>query len=175
VRRRPHSGQDSLLKVYQTVFLPDAVQVLLDNAFVTYRHDGAQNPVSALNALSVPPDAVLCSINDFRLDRAAIAALPEATRVIASYSVGLDGGIRRGTDMLKAMALGASGCMAGRPGLYGLAAAGTPGATRVLQLMQAEFERDMALLGLPDIGSISRESIIRRPDHDCKTVDGCFG
>jgi L-lactate dehydrogenase (cytochrome) len=95
--------------------------------------------------------------------------------VAGTGEVIVDGGVRRGTDMLKAMALGASGCMAGRPGLYGLAAAGTPGATRVLQLLRAEFERDMALLGMPDIESISREGIIRLPDHDRKTMNESNG
>jgi L-lactate dehydrogenase (cytochrome) len=59
----------------------------------------------------------------------------------------LDGGIRRGTHVLKALALGARACMVGRPYLYGLAAGGAPGVGRALDLLRAEIERDLALLG----------------------------
>src|SRR3546814_9767575 len=59
----------------------------------------------------------------------------------------VDGGIRRGTDILKAVALGARACMTGRVGLYGLAVGGEAGAARALQLLRSEYERDMALLG----------------------------
>jgi L-lactate dehydrogenase (cytochrome) len=67
----------------------------------------------------------------------------------------LDGGVRRGTHILKALALGANACAVGRPPLYGLAAGGTAGVTRALEILRSELERDMALLGcrtLKDIG-----------------------
>jgi L-lactate dehydrogenase (cytochrome) len=68
----------------------------------------------------------------------------------------LDGGIRRGTHVLKALGLGATACMTGRPYLYGLGAGGEAGVARALSLLTAEIERDMALLGcrgLDDLGS----------------------
>ncbi len=67
----------------------------------------------------------------------------------------LDGGVRRGTHILKALALGANACAVGRPPLYGLAAGGSAGVTRALEILHSELERDMALLGcrtLKDIG-----------------------
>lgn len=59
----------------------------------------------------------------------------------------VDGGVRRGTHVLKALALGATACMIGRPYLYGLAAGGQPGVARVLELLRSEVERDMILSG----------------------------
>jgi len=66
----------------------------------------------------------------------------------------VDGGIRRGTHIIKALALGANACSIGRPYLYGLAAGGQKGAERVINLLRAEVERDMALLGCTSIADI---------------------
>jgi L-lactate dehydrogenase (cytochrome) len=73
----------------------------------------------------------------------------------------LDGGIRRGVHILKAMALGATACSAGRPYLYGLGAGGEAGATRALTLLRTELERDMALLGAARLSDLS-EGMLRR-------------
>jgi L-lactate dehydrogenase (cytochrome) len=67
----------------------------------------------------------------------------------------LDGGVRRGTDILKALALGATACMTGRPFLWGLAAGGRAGVDRAFEIFKAELRRDMMLLGsrrIADIG-----------------------
>jgi len=70
-----------------------------------------------------------------------------------------DGGIRRGTHVLKALARGAAACSMGRPYLYGLAAGGQAGVVKVLELLRAEIERDMGLLGCRDISEISGKHI----------------
>ena len=70
-----------------------------------------------------------------------------------------DGGIRRGTHVLKALARGATACSMGRPYLYGLAAGGQAGVAKVLELLRAEIERDMGLLGCRNISEISRKHI----------------
>ena len=67
----------------------------------------------------------------------------------------LDGGIRRGSDIVKAMCLGASACMAGRAYLYGLGAAGERGDDHVLGLLRADMERAMALVGATTIDDLS--------------------
>ena len=67
-----------------------------------------------------------------------------------------DGGVRRGTHVLKALALGANACSIGRPYLYGLAAGGEAGATRLLGLLRAEVERGMMLLGATKVAEIDR-------------------
>ncbi len=75
----------------------------------------------------------------------------------------LDGGLRRGTDVLKALALGAKACMTGRPFLYGLAAGGAAGVERALEIFAAEIRRDMMLAGCPTIEGIGAD-LVRRAD-----------
>jgi len=71
----------------------------------------------------------------------------------------VDGGFRRGLDVLKAIALGAHGVMVGRATLYGLAAGGQPGVAHALQILRAEMERGMALLGCRTLGELGRHLI----------------
>lgn len=66
-----------------------------------------------------------------------------------------DGGVNRGTHVLKALALGASACSIGRPYLYGLACGGEQGVARALNLLRSELERDLALAGCSDPGDVS--------------------
>jgi len=72
----------------------------------------------------------------------------------------LDGGIRRGTDIIKALALGARAVGIGRAYLYGLAAAGEAGVARAIALLAAELRRDLALMGCADVKLIRRDSVI---------------
>jgi L-lactate dehydrogenase (cytochrome) len=73
----------------------------------------------------------------------------------------LDGGVRRGTHVLKALALGARACSAGRPHLYGLGAGGEAGVTQALKILKTEIARDMALLGVASLRDID-SSLIRK-------------
>jgi 4-hydroxymandelate oxidase len=94
---------------------------------------------------------------------ASIEALPEVVEAVAGRcEVYLDGGIRRGTDVLKALALGARAVFVGRPVLWGLAVAAADGAQHVLELLRGELELAMALAGRPTLSSID-ESLLRRP------------
>jgi len=74
--------------------------------------------------------------------------------------VWLDGGIRSGQDVLKAMALGAKGTMIGRPHLYGLGAMGEAGVTKALDIIARELDVSMALCGYKDIREVNREILL---------------
>jgi len=73
----------------------------------------------------------------------------------------MDGGIRRGTDVIKVLACGARACMIGRSYLYGLSAGGEAGVDRSLEILRSEVERDMALLGCTTVDQIGRSNLRR--------------
>ena len=71
----------------------------------------------------------------------------------------MDSGVRRGSDIVKALALGAKAVLVGRPALYGVAAAGEKGALYALQLLRSELDRTMALVGCPRISDITADLV----------------
>jgi 4-hydroxymandelate oxidase len=88
---------------------------------------------------------------------ATLDALPGVVeRVAGRVPVLVDGGIRRGTDVLKALALGAAAVQIGRPYLYGLGVAGADGVQRVVEILRREFEMAMMLTGRPTLTSIDK-------------------
>ncbi len=92
---------------------------------------------------------------------ATIEALPEVVAAVRGrIPVLVDGGFRRGTDILKALALGAKAICVARPYLYGLVAFGQPGVERVIELLRTELALDMALAGAPNLAAIDR-SLVR--------------
>jgi L-lactate dehydrogenase (cytochrome) len=94
---------------------------------------------------------------------APLLALPEVLAEAGGMEVMLDGGVRRGSDVLKAVALGARCVFVGRPFLYAAAIAGEPGVRHAMGLLASEIDRNMALLGLRDLGQAS-------PDLVCPTA-----
>ena len=121
------------------------------------RGDDAQQAIAAGAA------AIIVSNHGGRqLDtaRPTIQALPEVVRAVAGrVPVVCDGGIRRGTDIIKALALGAAAVQIGRPVLWGLAVAGEEGAGQVLELLRAEFELAMKLCGCRTLADITGDLI----------------
>ena len=117
----------------------------------------------ALLAVEHGVDGIVVSNHGGRqLDTAipSIEALPEVVDAVAGRcEVYLDGGIRRGTDILKALALGARAVLLGRPVLWGLAVNGAEGVRHVLELLHNELELDMALAGRPTLDSIDRSLV----------------
>jgi isopentenyl diphosphate isomerase/L-lactate dehydrogenase-like FMN-dependent dehydrogenase len=91
-------------------------------------------------------------------------ALPEVVDAVGGrVPVLVDGGIRRGTDVAVALALGADAVLVGRPPLWGLAAGGAAGAERVLELLRAELERTLALCGCPSPAALGRAHLREAP------------
>lgn len=122
---------------------------------------GVSHPADAERAVELGVDAVMVSNHGGRQLDGALAplhALNDVVRAVpSSMPVLIDGGVRRGSDVLKALALGASMVFVGRPTLYGLAVQGQAGVSAVLQILQQEIDRDMALLGCTNVGEVSRD------------------
>lgn len=120
---------------------------------------GVMRGEDARRAVDLGADAVIVSNHGGRqLDGlpSTISVLPEIVAAVgADAEVYLDGGVRRGSDVVKALALGARACMVGRPWLYGLAADGEAGVTRVLELLSSEIDRVQALLGVTSLSELS--------------------
>jgi isopentenyl diphosphate isomerase/L-lactate dehydrogenase-like FMN-dependent dehydrogenase len=95
---------------------------------------------------------------------ATIDALPEVVEAVdGRIPVLLDGGIRRGTDVAVAMAIGAEAVLVGRPALWGLAFDGEAGARRALEMLAEELRLALALIGCPDPSALSADHVQRRP------------
>ena len=113
----------------------------------------------ARKAVELGADAIMISNHGGRqLDgsRSPFDQLEEIVQAVGGeLDVILDGGVQRGTHILKAMALGATACSGGRMYLYALAAAGRAGVEKALANLQAEIERDMKLMGLRNLRDLS--------------------
>jgi 4-hydroxymandelate oxidase len=95
---------------------------------------------------------------------ASLDALPEVAAVVdGRVPVLMDGGVRRGTDVVMTLALGADAVMIGRPAAWGLAAEGEDGVVLVLEILRAEIENAMALTGCGSVGEIGREFVAAAP------------
>ena len=114
----------------------------------------------ARRACEAGADGIIVSNHGGRQLDGAIAplrALPEVAAAAGDAVVMIDGGIRRGTDVLTALALGAKFAFVGRPMLFAAAIAGEAGVAHALGILRQEIDRDLALLGCTDIASVTRE------------------
>ncbi|HMH17865.1 MAG TPA: alpha-hydroxy acid oxidase [Burkholderiales bacterium] len=126
---------------------------------------GVLDPEDARIARESGVDGVIVSNHGGRqLDGAAapLRALPAVVAQAGGMTVMMDGGIRRGTDVLKALALGAQFVFVGRPFLYAAAIGGEAGVRHGIGLLRDEIERDMALLGISKLAEMTRERIRTR-------------
>ena len=93
-----------------------------------------------------------------------IEVLPEIVDAVGGRAeVFLDGGVRRGADVVKALALGARACLIGKAFNYGVAALGEPGAERAIEILQTEIDRTLALIGRPTLADLDRSAVALRP------------
>ncbi|MGC0367469.1 isopentenyl diphosphate isomerase/L-lactate dehydrogenase-like FMN-dependent dehydrogenase [Rhodococcus sp. 27YEA15] len=119
---------------------------------------GIVNPEDARHAARLGVDAIVVSNHGGRqLDGipATFDLLPRVRGAVDEHvDLILDGGVRRGADIVKALCLGASACMVGRPWVYGLAAAGVSGVNGVLDILEEEMATTMALLGVRSVSEL---------------------
>ena len=125
---------------------------------------GVMDAEDAAKAIDVGADAIIVSNHGGRqLDGApsSIAALPQIVDMVGGRcEVWMDGGIRSGQDVLRALALGADGTMIGRAFLYGLAAGGKTGVQQVLQIIQKELDLTMAFCGRRALGEVDSDILL---------------
>lgn len=125
---------------------------------------GIATPDDARRSLSAGASAVWVSNHGGRqLDTspATIDLLGPIVHAVAGKGeVIFDGGIRRGTDIVKALGLGANACAIGRAWLWGLAAGGESGVDRVLAILESELRRDLALMGVPRVTNLQARHIV---------------
>jgi L-lactate dehydrogenase (cytochrome) len=125
---------------------------------------GIQDVEDAKMAVSAGADAIVVSNHGGRqLDGAisSIRALPPIVDAVGDkIEVWMDGGIRSGQDLIKALALGAKGTLIGRAFNFGLGAMGEPGVTTALEIIQKELDTTMALCGVRTIGEIGRGLVL---------------
>jgi L-lactate dehydrogenase (cytochrome) len=104
--------------------------------------------------------------------RAPINSLPAiAAAVGQEVELIVDGGIRRGNQVAKALAMGARACMIGRPYIYGLSSFGQDGVQKVLQLLCKEFERTLALLGCSSVKELGPHLLVSNQFHTQTSTD----
>lgn len=141
-------------------FTWEAIEWLLSVTRLPVLLKGIMNPDDAELAIRARAAGIVVSNHGGRcLDTlpASINALaPVVEKVAGRVPVLVDGGIRRGTDVLKALALGASAILIGRPYVYGLAVNGAEGVAQVVNILRYELQMAMALTGRPSIRSIDR-------------------
>ena len=129
---------------------------------------GILHPLDVRRAIEAGARGIVVSNHGGRvLDTtpATIELLP-ALKAVAGEQLKVlaDGGIRRGSDVFKALALGADAVMLGRPCIYGLATAGALGVAHLLRLLREELEMTMALCGCREVASISRDCLLNPPE-----------
>jgi isopentenyl diphosphate isomerase/L-lactate dehydrogenase-like FMN-dependent dehydrogenase len=128
---------------------------------------GVLSPVEAREALAHGVDGLIVSNHGGRqLDGAvsSIEAMPAVVQSVAGrIPVLLDGGIRRGADVVKALSLGARACLIARPQLWGLAVGGEAGVARVLEIFRSEIDRVMGLCGVRRVADIGPDLLRTAP------------
>lgn len=131
---------------------------------------GILSPEEARIALDHGVDALIVSNHGGRQLDGAVASLDILPRIVDAVGgripVLMDGGVRRGADVVRAMALGASACLIGRPQLWGLSVGGEAGVAHVLDIYRREMERTLGLCGLSSIAGIDSSLIFRRHERN---------
>jgi L-lactate dehydrogenase (cytochrome) len=172
VAHNPPPGSDSLGGIIEYLNAQLARGVTWDDAEWMIKEwggpfaiKGVVRPEDAKRCIDIGASAVMLSNHGGR--QLGCAPAPFDTLKAVRDAVGdaleivVDGGVRRGSHILKAMALGATACSGGRAYLYGLGAGGEAGVVKALSVLRDEMKRDMALMGISSIADLN-ESMVRR-------------
>ena len=156
--------KDRLIPLRNRSLSTEEIRDLKKETSLPFVLKGIMTPEDAMKAVDSGADAIVVSNHGGRvLDgcQASIEVLPEIFKAVGGkIEVLIDGGFRGGTDLLKALALGARGVLVGRPICWGLAAAGAEGVARVLELMTNELIRTMILTNVPDVSDVPRDAVV---------------
>jgi L-lactate dehydrogenase (cytochrome) len=145
----------------------DDVAKMIDEWGGPFALKGVMSVDDAKRAVAAGASAIMISnhggrqLDGSRAPFDQLAAIVDA--VGGQIEIIVDGGIRRGTHVLKALAMGATACSGGRMYLYALAGAGGAGVARAIELLRAEIERDMLLMGCHSIADLDRSMLAARP------------
>ncbi|MBB3929672.1 L-lactate dehydrogenase (cytochrome)/(S)-mandelate dehydrogenase [Kaistia hirudinis] len=127
---------------------------------------GILSPIEARRAVEAGVDGIIVSNHGGRQLDGAISALDALPAIVEAVDgripVLLDGGVRRGGDVVKALCLGAACCLIGRPQLFGLAVGGEAGVAHVLDIYRREIDRTMGLLGAARIADLERGHLVKQ-------------
>jgi isopentenyl diphosphate isomerase/L-lactate dehydrogenase-like FMN-dependent dehydrogenase len=130
---------------------------------------GILHPDDAVMAADCGADGVIVSNHGGIANDAALAPIDALPAIVAAagdrLTVIVDSGFRRGSDVLKGLALGADAVIVGRATLYGVAAAGEAGASRALEILEAEIRRTMGVMGVTEIAALTRDHVVLPSDH----------
>jgi isopentenyl-diphosphate delta-isomerase len=160
----PQAAVDHFLEIFGDSSLTwDDLEFVFENTDLPVHIKGVLHPEDARLAVEHGADAVGVSTHGGRqVDGSitAMEALPEIVDEVGDEAtITFDSGVRRGSDVYKALALGADACLIGRPFVYGLALGGREGVHHVLENLVADFDLTMGLAGRDDASAISRNSL----------------
>ncbi len=164
----PRASVETFLDIYSNPGLSwDHLATLGERTSLPILLKGILHPDDARRALDAGVAGLIVSNHGGRQVDNAVASLDALIAVREAVgpqpTVLLDSGIRTGTDVFIALALGADACLLGRPHLYGLALAGADGVRQVIENVIAELDLTMGLVGAPDIASITRDLLVPAP------------
>ncbi len=165
--RPPDDGESAVFREWRRMAIGwDDIAWLTGETKLPIVLKGITSPLDASRAIDCGASGIIVSNHGGRVLDTVAASLDLLAQVVEAVAgrapVLLDGGIRRGTDVLKGIALGASAVLIGRPIAHGLAVAGAFGVSHVLRLLRDEFELAMALTGCERLADITPALLLRR-------------
>lgn len=162
--RRGQDPQDTLDDIFPNAAITwGDFEALVSSTRLPVLIKGILHPDDARRACDAGASGIIVSNHGGRADeagRSTIESLPEIIKVSGNMPVLIDSGFRRGTDIVKALCMGAKGVAMGRPYLWGLGAFGQPGVERVLQILRTELKVAMQQIGAPSLKDLKASMVL---------------